>query len=413
MVVPAKFLEQYGAEKLRITAGYFTAFVALGFVQASLGPTLPGLAEHVHAQIGDLSFLFVARAIGYLTGSFLGGRLFDRLRGHPVMAVVLGMITLTVFVIPLTSTLWALAAALLTLGMAESVLDVGGNTLLMRLHRHKVGPFMNGLHLFFGLGAFLSPIIIAQAVLLTGDITWAYWTLAILVLPVGAWIIRLPNPSTLNPSVSTETTKPESGNQAIPVSSGRRLIIILISIFFFLYVGTEIGFGGWIFTYAVTLGLANETMAAYLTSAFWGAFTVGRLVAVPIAVRFEPAVILLANLIGVLLSVALVLLWPGWPAMVWLGTIGAGFWMASIFPNTLSLAGRSFEVTGRVTGWFFAGASLGAMSLPWLIGQLFESVGPRVLMWAILGNTAVALVMFGVLWLVIRNNPAPAVSLDK
>jgi len=411
LFVSSKFLQQYDPQKLWVTTGYYTAFIALGLVQASLGPTLPGLAEHTNTQLNQLSFLFVARAIGYLTGAFLGGRLYDRMRGHPVMAVVLGVMTLAVFLIPLMPVLWALVAVLLTLGIAESVLDVGGNSLLMRLHRHQVGPFMNGLHLFFGLGAFLSPIIIAQAVLLSGDITWAYWMLALLVLPVGTWIIRLPSPSTLMPRpASNDKRTSVSDDPPDPVKSRRGLLIFLITLFFFLYVGIEIGYSGWIFTYAITLGLANETMAAYLTSAFWGSFTVGRLVAVPIAVRFKPAAILLVNLIGVLLSVGLVLLWSDWSVIIWLGTMGAGFWMASIFPNLLSLAGRSFEVTGQITGWFLAGASVGAMFLPWLIGQLFESVGPRVLMLAIEANTLVAMALFGVIWLVIRQNSRPVVT---
>jgi len=38
---------------------------------------------------------------------------------------------------------------------------------------------MNALHFFFGVGAFVSPIIVAQAILMTGDITWAYWVLAL------------------------------------------------------------------------------------------------------------------------------------------------------------------------------------------------------------------------------------------
>jgi len=112
----------------------------------------------------------------------------------------------------------------------------------------------------------------------------------------------------------------------------------------------------------------------------------------------------------VLLSVGLVLLWSDWSVIIWLGTMGAGFWMASIFPNLLSLAGRSFEVTGQITGWFLAGASVGAMFLPWLIGQLFESVGPRVLMLAIEANTLVAMALFGVIWLVIRQNSRPVVT---
>ncbi len=53
------------------------------------------------------------------------------------------------------------------------------------------------------------------------------------------------------------------------------------TLFFFLYVGAEVGFGGWIFTYAVALDLGSETAAAYLTSAFWGALTFGRLLTIP------------------------------------------------------------------------------------------------------------------------------------
>jgi fucose permease len=51
--------------------------------------------------------------------------------------------------------------------------------------------------------------------------------------------------------------------------------------------------------------------------------------------------------------------------------------MASIFPAALSLAQGRMRITGRVTGWFFVGASAGGMLLPWLIGQFFETVGPR------------------------------------
>ncbi len=58
-------------------------------------------------------------------------------------------------------------------------------------------------------------------------------------------------------------------------------------LFLFFYVGAEITFGGWVYTYAVTLKLASAAGAAYLTSAFWLAFTVGRLISIPAATRFH------------------------------------------------------------------------------------------------------------------------------
>jgi len=50
-----------------------------------------------------------------------------------------------------------------------------------------------------------------------------------------------------------------------------------------------------------------------------------------------------------------------------------------------------------VMGWFFLGASAGGMTLPWLMGQLFEPVGPRVTMLALAVDLVLALVVFGLI----------------
>jgi FHS family Na+ dependent glucose MFS transporter 1 len=367
------------------TVAYYAAFVALGLAVASLGPTLPGLAENTRTVLSEISYLFTARSLGYLLGSFQGGRLYDRMPGHPVMGVTLLIMAAMLVLVPFLSVLWLLTGVLLILGMAEGTLDVGGNTLLVWVHRARVGPYMNGLHFFFGVGAFLSPLIIAQAVLMSGDITWAYWALALLILPVGLWLLPMPSPKNL--SISADS----------PVGQVNRLLVILVAVFFFLYAGAEVSFGGWIFTYAVALDLANATTAAYLTSAFWGALTLGRLLAIPIAARFRPRYILLADLLGSLVSLSIILIWNDSIGAVWLGTIGLGLSMASVFPATLTLAERRMTITGRVTGWFFVGASLGGMTLPWLIGQLFESVGPQVTMLILFADLIIALGVYTVL----------------
>ncbi len=370
------------------TVGYYTAFIALGLVTASLGPTLPGLAENTGAKLGEISFLFTTRSLGYLLGSVLGGRLYDRVRGHPLMAAVLFVMAAMAALIPLIPLLWLLAVVMLILGMAEATVDVGGNTLLVWVHRREVGPFMNGLHFFFGVGSFLSPIIIAQAVLISGSIMWAYWALAVLILPAAIWLLRWPSPT------ATATSPDDTAGDVPRVNP---LLVVLIALFFFLYVGAEVGFGGWVFTYAVTLDLSGETTAAYLTSAFWGALTLGRLLTIPVAARVRPRFILLGALLGCLASVGIILIWSGSLAALWAGAFGLGFSMAPIFPTTISLAERRMTITGRVTSWFFVGASLGGMSLPWLIGQLFESVGPRAMMFAVLADLALAVGIFAVL----------------
>jgi FHS family Na+ dependent glucose MFS transporter 1 len=383
-----------GAErtgKFARTAAYYAAFIALGLGSASLGPTLQGLAQHTGTRLSEISFLFAARALGYLIGSLVGGRLYDRVPGHRVMGSVLIVMAAMLALTPVVPLLWLLTAVLFALGMGEGAVDVGGNTLLVWVHRSGVGPFMNGLHFFWGVGAFLSPVIIAQLVLISSDITLAYWVLALLMLPVAVALFRLASPPA------------EAVAQSGAARPASLLLVVLVALFLFLYVGAEASMGGWIFTYATAMGLSSETAAAYMTSAFWGALTAGRLLAIPLAARLRPHSILLMDLVGCLVSVGLILLWPYSMVAMWAGTLGVGLAMASVFPTTLSLAESRMTITGQITGWFFVGASLGGMTVPWFIGQLFESRGPTITMLTILVDLAVMVGVFVALMLSARR----------
>jgi FHS family Na+ dependent glucose MFS transporter 1 len=212
------------------------------------------------------------------------------------------------------------------------------------------------------------------------------------MLPVAVWIFSLSSPASQRVSGDQRT---EQINYPL---------IVLIGIFFLLYVGAEVGFGGWIFTYVITLELMNETLAAYVTSAFWGALTVGRLLSIPFAARFRPVVILFSSLAGCLLSMGIMLLWLNSLVAIWVGAFGLGFSMATIFPTMLSFSGRRMTITGQVTGWFFVGASLGGMSLPWVIGQFFESIGPHVMMFAILAALIGAVIVLTGVFFAFKDN---------
>jgi MFS transporter, FHS family, Na+ dependent glucose transporter 1 len=368
------------------TAAYYAAFVALGLVSASLGPTLPGLAENTGSLPREVSFLFTTRASGYLAGSMLGGRLYDRVRGHPVMASVVILMAICMLLTPGISLLWLLAVVLFVLGVGEGTLDVGGNTLLLWVQRHRLGAFMNGLHFFFGFGAFLAPIVVAQAVGWTGGIEWAYWALGLAIIPVGIWLAMLPSP--------VFGIQRERSTKSNVVTN--RFLAALVALFMALYVGAEVSFGGWIYSYTLAVGIASPADAAYLNSAFWGAFTAARLLAIPLAARLRPRTILLGDLLISLASVGLILILPRTYWALWLGTIGAGAALASIFPTMIVWVERRMTLTGEITSWFFVGASLGAMTFPWLAGQLFDYYGPVSTMIAIFIELLVTLGLLGV-----------------
>lgn len=378
------------------TTAYFLSFIALGLGGATLGPTLPSLAEQTGVTLSGISYLFTFRSLGYLIGSLNGGRLVDRLPGHAIVAATLVVSAAMLALVPIVPVIELLCAVMFVMGAAEATLDVGCNTLLVWLHRKKLGPVMNALHFFFGVGALIAPLIVGRVMVATGGIAWAYWLIAILVLPPAVALLRLPSPS--NPA----HTDPE------PPVQTRPLLVLLIAGCFFLIVGAEVGFASWIYTYALELGLADAAGAAYLTSAFWAAFTVGRLVMIPVAARVRPGVILMGDLLGCLLGIGIIAMWPASASALWAGAAVFGLSIASLFATLFSLANDHMSITGRITGWFFVGTSSGAMTVPWIIGQFFESVGPSVTLTVVAVDLLVALVLFGAVLLAARRRPAVA-----
>jgi MFS transporter, FHS family, Na+ dependent glucose transporter 1 len=370
--------------KALVTGAYYASFIAMGISIASLGPTLPGLAQNTRATLGAISILFTARSLGSLVGSVWGGQVYDRLKGNRVMALmVVGMAILTALT-PLAPVLWVLAALLFLTGAVQGILNIGGNALLVWLHGPRVGPFMNGLHFFFGLGTFITPVIVAQFIARQGGLVWIYLLMAVIILPAAA-LAFLPSPPSLQAGNNLSAARLDPG------------LIFLIALVFGCYSGASLAYGGWIFTYALKMNLANETQAAYLTSVFWGALTLGRLVAIPLALRFSPRAILRADYIGALASLLVLMAWPRSPVAVIVTSAGLGFALASIYPTTMSMAGNLMLISGRVTGLFSIGNSVGSMIVPWVVGQFFESAGPTVLTGVLVVDMLLALGVLAVL----------------
>lgn len=375
--------------KIPQTVGYYLAFISLGLVAALLGPTLTKLAAQTSSPINEISILISARAFGYMIGSLISGNLYDRFPGHPVLFGVMMVIALVVSAVPFVYTLWLLIVLMFIMGIADGTLDVGGNTMLIWTHDDKVGPFMNALHFFWGVGAWISPIIVAVVLSLMGGIAGAYWLVALCLLPPALYLLRLPSPPPLKHTNAEGRASRKTDYR----------LVALISLFFFLYVGGESGFGSWVAAYTFKSGMTSEANAAYLASAFWGALTVGRLLSVPITARIDLRTVILGDLLVCIASGLMMVLIPNSFIAIILGALGLGLGMASVFPTMLSLAGKVLTITGRINGFFFAGASAGGMILPWVVGQYFEKFGPWVTPFFILSFVTAGLVIYILIYL--------------
>lgn len=392
--VETDFPATQSAHPTYLVLAYYLAFMALGMMMMALGTTLTELAHRTHSEFHEISYSFVSRSLGFILGSIFGGRIYDHLSGHKVLAGALaGMAALAAFV-PITPNLKLLIALFLVQGLVGSLINVGGNTLLMWSHRgSNIGALLTGLHFSWGLGSALAPLIVEQVEALSGDINWPYWTLSLTVLPACILLLRLPSP--VHPYASERETK-------VPVNL---LLAGLVACFFFLYTGFEASIISWIHTYTMKTGLGDKSAAYKLNAAFLATYTFGRLLAIPIATKFRPRTILLCDFAGIFLSVVAILAWPASANVLWIAGCTLGLAMASVFPTMLSFAERRMSLSGKLTGYLFSASSGGSMILPFIVGQFFVSSGPQVLFYVVITAVIIDVIIFTVMMLLYPSHP--------
>lgn len=344
---------------------YAVVYVSVGIGISMLGPLLPFLADHVNISLGQMGFAFTAQNLGYLLGSLGGGWLYDRYKSHRLMVLSLALMMLTGFLIPLMPRFYALLVVLFFFGLGLGAIDVGANLNLVWIFQSRVGPYLNALHFIFGVGAFFTPLIISIVLVWTnGSLTWAIWALMVLFFPGFLGLLTIPSPDN---TAASEVDGGENTHKA------GLIVMVMLAIFF--AVGVQIGFSGWIFTYVSDLGIADIATASLITSVFWGSLALGRLIAIPISKRVTPGAMILFNFALLVLILILILIWPTSPLMIWAGSAGMGLATSILFPTLLTFAKTRINLTGRVTGLFFLGSSLGMMVLPLALGFVFDRFG--------------------------------------
>jgi len=225
----------------------------------------------------------------------------------------------------------------------------------------------------FAIGAVATPLLVGLSIATTDGLDVATLTFAtgLALLGITLWT---------RDRAEGARRAAEQHEEAGPTPAAWRLA--LVALFFLLYVGLEVCFSGWLATYADELHLGAGWGTA-LTSTFWGGFLVGRLLMTWRGDRVSTGVVLWSSVLaatGLAVAIALV----GAHAIAIL--IGAGLFGAAIapqFPTMLAHLHRAFPLTGTVTAWCIAGSAVGGLTLPPLIGALFDTVGASALPWTV------------------------------
>lgn len=418
------------SSKLQLSIWYSSAFLCLGAVISSLGPALLELGKQTDSNVATMGWVFTARSAGYLSGSIIGGPIFDSYPGHRILSFSLFTSATATLIIPYLSHVALLGAVISVQGVTMGLLDTGGNVMLLWLWQDEVEPYMQALHASFGVGAFLAPIFVGNMMqAYDNNLDGAFGLLAVCFIPVIVALLYFDSPSnpnahghaidtTASAAVLTEevemtmqmhhggldddvegmmfddpvdtlassSSSSSSNGKATQITDEivirkgspslwsmhrtEKYIICLVAMFLCLYVGAEVCVGSFIYTYIVNLELAHEHEAYYINAAFWGSFAFGRICSVFIATRVSAKKMLTANMIGTTFAILLILAFLDSKYVLWVGMIIYGFFMASSFPTAISLAERYVHVTGKMAAFFTAGAAMGEMVIPATVAQL-------------------------------------------
>ncbi|KAM8809150.1 sodium-dependent glucose transporter 1 [Eudromia elegans] len=393
---------------------------------AVLGPTFPNLAANVHKNVSDIYYIFVGRSLGYLGGSVLGGVLFDCMNAHLLLGLSMLGTTIGLFAIPWCKKSLLLTVLMSVIGGSMGILDTGGNVLALNTWGAEAGPYMQALHFSFAVGAFVAPILAKmalggsvpkdlaadgktnQSVLklvstaatplalkphIDVDFLWSYIVIGMCLLFVSLFFFSLYSRS------SSARDKSKASLQKHVTAKYHYALIFLLFTFFFCYVGAEVTYGSYIFTYAKVFAEMQENKAAALNSVFWGAFAACRGMAICFAACLYPGTLIVLSIMGSVLSSACLVLFTTHPLSLWAGTAVYGASMAAIFPSGISWIEQYTVIQGKAASLFVVGAALGEMCIPAVVGYLqgrFHHV--PVIMYTALATSAMTLVLFPIMY---------------
>jgi fucose permease len=354
-----------------ITRLAYSCMLMVGINSGWIGPFLPEISHATHLPIERAGLIVSASAAGSLISVLIAGEINQQLSAQRILVGAMAFFTAGLAGLAASPGLAGLLCAGFLIGLANGGIDIGANALIVELNRERLASALNYLHVLFGVGALLGPLIVSVAFASGAQYWWVFGGGA---LACAAIAFRLG----VTPALEVRTA-PAPGNGFIAMLS--RPLIWVISGVMFLYVGAEIGIGAWLFLYLRMAGALGPMLASSGVSLYWLGLVCGRAFGGRLGHRIAlPLFTMLASSVS---AAALVILIAAPTA----GGIAAsaifliGFGYGPVFPNMIAVGAAGFPAeVGRMTSIVVAGGALGAIVAPWIMGQAIAHVSARASM---------------------------------
>ncbi|MCU9612884.1 MFS transporter [Caldibacillus lycopersici] len=351
----------------------YLAFISLGLPDSLLGASWPVMQSSFHAPLEIAGLLSMTIAGCTIVSSLVSGTLLKRI-GTGNLTLISSFMTAAALLgfhfAP--SLLWIVLLAI-PLGLGAGAVDTGLNNYVAT---HYKAHHMSWLHCFWGIGATLGPIIMAQYI--SGGNSWrnGYLTISIiqfvlvliLLLSLPLWKGENNNNNNLTKELdaSSEPVNQETVKHIKPLQI-KGVNFALLSFLF--YCGVESTVGLWGSSFLVNMRELSAAVAAQWVSFYYAGITIGRFITGFITFKMtNRTLIRMGQTIAFAGSILLILPLPSVFSLAGFIIIGLG--LAPIFPCMLHETPERFgkEQSQKIMGFQMAVAYTGSTFLPPLLG---------------------------------------------
>jgi FHS family glucose/mannose:H+ symporter-like MFS transporter len=347
------------------TALVHVNFLLTGIVMTFLGPMLPLLSARWEINDALAGRLFLVQFVSSMLGMFCSAPTVQRY-GYRTTFIVGLILMATGMTVLGSASYWIGVLAVGILGAGHGITTPAGNLRTVEVNPQGSASALNVINAVWGIGAMTPSFLMDLARKLHHPAWFLYGTAIALALLLLAFV-ALP--------FVPDSHAPAAKSSASPTASWPNgSLLLLVAIIFFLYVGAETAFGQWVATYAHRLE-PNRGLWTVMPSFFYGALLAGRMSA-PLALRFMSETTLASTGLSLAFLGGIALLGARGLSCIMIGSLVAGFGLASIFPISVSLFPRWFRNSARrASGVVFASGNMGGAVLPWLVGVISTHFG--------------------------------------
>ena len=352
----------------------YLSFISLGLPDSLLGSAWPVMRAELAAPLSFAGVISMIIASGTIVSSLLSERLTRRLGTGLVTAGSVALTAAALFGFSVSPSLAALCLWAVPYGLGAGAIDAALNNYVAL---HYSSRHMSWLHCFWGVGASISPYIMAAALSRTGQ--WQLGYRAVSLIQIVLTVLLF-----LSLPLWRKTAAGEPAGDNAPLLGLRGAVRIPgvpnILLAFFAYCGAETTAGLWASSYlAGVRGVAPKTAAGF-ASLFYLGITFGRFLNGFVADRLGDRRMIRIGTLVMGAGTLLILLPLPSPLPALAGLLIFGLGCAPVYPSIIHATPLNFgaENSQAIIGVQMASAYVGTTFMPPLFGLLANAISLRL-----------------------------------